>query len=223
MERAAKAVGQRLQIRLEQVRSHTVAAAPIAQQHDLLGLRIQQLTMVLPPQLQAIAGKGTGVVAGAQVEITAIQPHIIKAVRDDYPLGITRKVVVVDALLYLTIQPAIAVEGADQFAFFAIHGQHRQSCGQSLLPLLANILELLVALGRVAQRQRLKQRAAMKVMFLQQLRDDASGDRNAVVVEAVGNCLTVEIGPEDLLVFGTAGGMIVEDLAKGIMDMGDRF
>ncbi len=72
----------------------------------------------------------------------------------------------------------------------------------------------------MAQRQGFELLAAVEVVRLQELRDDPGGDIQAGPAEAAGDLPEAEVGPEQVVVLGAAGGVAVEGSAEGYMDMG---
>jgi hypothetical protein len=77
-----------------------------------------------------------------------------------------------------------------------------------------------VALGELAHGQGLEQPAAVEVVLAQELGHDPPRDGDAGGAEAVGDHLLAEVGPEEVGVLGAAGGVLVQHIAEGDMDIG---
>lgn len=101
-----------LQRFLEHVTGGTVAAAAIAQQQQRLRLRILELTNVQPPLPDAVAGKFTGVMAGAEVEIAGVAFEVVQAIGDDDAGAETGEIVIPNQLGLLHVELAVAIEKA---------------------------------------------------------------------------------------------------------------
>ena len=82
------------EVGFEQIGARAVAPAPIAQEQQRIGIRIEGLPVGLPPLAEAVTGEFTGIMARPQGDIALIPLHIINAMRDDDPLGEARKVMI---------------------------------------------------------------------------------------------------------------------------------
>ena len=66
-----------------------------------------------PPDAEAVTGKFTGIMAGTQLDVAHIEPHVIEAVRNDHALGKALEIVIISPELFQRIQPAIAIESTE--------------------------------------------------------------------------------------------------------------
>ena len=76
-------VDQALQILLENIMSHVVAAASVAQQQDRLCPRVGGLSIAPPPQQNTVASEFARVVAEAQGDMAEVAFAIVQTVRND--------------------------------------------------------------------------------------------------------------------------------------------
>jgi hypothetical protein len=70
----AQFISQLLQVFFEDIMTGTVAPTTIAERQNCSRIQIEQATMLKPPRAKAIAGKLTGVLACADVDVADSQP-----------------------------------------------------------------------------------------------------------------------------------------------------
>ena len=79
-------VDQALQVFLEDVVAIAVAPSTIAEQENLLGVRVRTLAVPTPSGVKTVAGEFAGVVAQAEGHVPDIPPQIVEPVWDHHPV-----------------------------------------------------------------------------------------------------------------------------------------
>ena len=81
--------------------------------------------MILPPPRDAVAGELAGVVARPQAHVAEVTLQVVQPVGDHHPLGVAGEVVVESQQPLPRIDPAVAVEVANQLLLLGVHAQDR--------------------------------------------------------------------------------------------------
>ncbi len=100
-----------------------------------------------PPVEKAVTGERAGVVAQAEVDVTAVALEIVEAVRNDVAVGERGEIVVKNAYCLCGEQLAVPIKPAQQFAFFRVDAEDGVERIQIDLFLEGDGLELLVAVS----------------------------------------------------------------------------
>jgi hypothetical protein len=126
-----------------------VTAAGIAQDEELAGAWITEQSFLAPPMSDGVSREGGCVMGDADHDRPAIGEQIIDAVRDGNARGIGTEVVIVDpAGRQIPARPGI-FEIADQFAFLGIHANDGETAALKSVAQVAEVEELMVAIGTV--------------------------------------------------------------------------
>src|SRR5580692_2433699 len=93
----ADPVREGLEILFEKILGGTVATAAVAEQQQRVGLWPGQVPFGSPPLKDAVAGKCTGVVAAAEIDVAPVAFEVMEAVRNDVAVRKRRIIVIENA------------------------------------------------------------------------------------------------------------------------------
>ena len=183
----ANPVCEGLEILFEKVLGGTVAAAAVAKQQQRVGLWPGQVSFGSPPLKDAVAGKCTGVVAAAEIDVAAVAFEVIQTVGNDVAVREGRIIVIENANGLCREHMAVAVKIAQQFAFFRVHAENRVERVEVKFLVEGDDLELLVAVFCLVHRHDFEGLATAKMGFVEELVDDAAVHRRAKLGHAIGD------------------------------------
>lgn len=164
----SQAIGQPLQVFLEQVLRRAIASAAITQNQQAFGMRIGLPAVFLPPHGDAVAAQFTRVVTGVQVDVGVCAGLVVDAVRNQFALARAAEIMVegLDGLLRKGLAGAVKI--TEQFLLFRVDADH----GIAGLPVFPSqsrdVLELGVAVGMMTHGFLLPRRASSHVQLPQQ-------------------------------------------------------
>jgi len=179
-------VGQlRLDLRLPQPRTPTVAPAPVTEHQQTGSLRKVLASKGLPPLDNHLHRKFSRVSRLADVHVPPVVVQVIKAIGNRLAEGVEFKIMVVDQFGFPAPTLSSIFEVADQLFFLGIHADHRPTVLQKE-PLLAfDVLELGIPIRMLRASQALDVRLERIAQLLQQTAHRRRTRRMALVFQAV--------------------------------------
>jgi len=106
----------------------------------------------MPPVRNGVSGESRSVVGNADHQSAAVLRDIVNPVRNGDSDGIGAEVVIVDATRSQFPTMAGVFEGADQFAFLAVHADDGEMTALETIAQLSQIFKLKIAAGMEAGR-----------------------------------------------------------------------
>ena len=128
--------------------TRAIAAARIAQNEQLPGA-VAERSLPLPPMRDGVSGKGGGVMRDSDGNGTSIGKQIVNAVGYGDAGGVGAEIVIVDQARRQVPACSRIIEIADQFALLGIDANDGMTTTLELVPQVADVEELLVAVGTV--------------------------------------------------------------------------
>ena len=198
----ANVVDQGLQVLFEQVLIGSVASTAVAQQQDRTGVWIAAFADPIPVPAKTVTGEQAGVVAEANVDVTAVSEQIVDAVRDHQARGPTGEVVVEHLNGLLRPDAAFAIEQSETLLGFRVDGKHGISRIQILALKFFDVLKLRISVGRLASRDHLRQFVQCEIVFGQPVSHDMRTHRCSHRAQFRRNLGGREIGRYELRLIG---------------------
>lgn len=124
-----------------------VAAAGVAEDEELTGSSVAELSLVAPPVSDGVSGKGGGVMRDADDDGTSIGEEIIDAVGDGDAGGIGAEVVIIDRARRQVPSRTWILEVTDQFALLGVDADDGEAAVLEAVPKIADIEKLIVTIG----------------------------------------------------------------------------
>src|SRR6516165_1937750 len=147
LDRQLQAIGKILQSHFPEAASAAVAASPIGSDQQISRVRIALAPHFLPPSVNRLRGKLSGVVVNAHADPALVVRYIVDPVRNSLPEGLVHEVV--DA--YLVGLPlwhpfaASVLEVTHQLLLLGIDRDYRLAALLETLDHRANVFELRIA------------------------------------------------------------------------------
>ena len=186
-----------------------VTAAGIAPDEELAGAWITERSLLAPPMSDGVSGEGGCVMGDADHDGSSIGEQIIDAVRDGDARGIEAEVVIVDpAGRQIPARPGI-FEIADQFPFFGIDANDGETAALKSVAQVAEIEELMVAIGTVVGGKVLVIDAQGIAHLMEEAGNGVGTDYDAEVTQRPGNLVRSSPGPLQTRE-GITGGVVFQ-------------
>jgi hypothetical protein len=203
-----------LKLLLPQAGPTTVAATGVAQDQQLVGVRIPAPSVVLPPPRDRVGRERGGVGRQPHVDVAPITTHVVETVGDGPAQGVVQEVVGIDLLGRAAPAPPRVLEVADQLLFLAVYADRGIVQDREPLPLAADVVELPVPVGVRRAGEALPVGPQRVAEIIQKAVDRRYTDAETLFLQAGGQVGDAVANPL-LAVRGVAGGLLLDQLLQG--------
>src|SRR5271157_4466448 len=177
---------------------------------------------MLPGMSNAVAGKGAGVVAHAQVDVCVIPSQVVEGVRVDDAFGIGGEIVVQRFPDLLGVNLAVAKQVADVLFFLGVDAENGIPCGLVFRSQPCDFQELAIAVGMLFEGTLFERFASAELVLSQQLDDDWYTEAKAALGESGGQLAQRAIGPPNAFAHGVTRGEGLHALQKRGIQVGEQ-
>ena len=179
--------------------------------------------MFSSPEFNALAGKLRGIATSIQMDRGLISGKIVNAMRDDFAVRSTGKIVIVDNRRLDAVRHAVAIEIPEHFLLFRVDADDGTSRFEVLLFELGDFFELGVAVGMLSHRSFFLRLATSISVFPQQARHDVFPGRSSQRFQSSRDLPAREVRPFDVCPHRVAGGMVAEHFQEILDQLRTRF
>ena len=177
-------------------------------------MRIGESAVGLPPVRDAVAGKATGVVAEAQVQVSEVAFDVVKAMRIDHAPGGTGEIVVESFLRVTRVESANAKQKSQEFLVFGVDAEDRIERIHEFVAVVRDNAKLSIATSMFAQRECFASFATAQTMPLQELGNHGHTDAETQGAKFLSDLGSRKIGPKRTFLIGIAGRARIDDFQE---------
>ena len=214
-------VGQVLEVDFEDLMPGTVTAAPVTEDQNGGGLRIEFAAISGPPVTKAITGELTGVVAGSDLDIAYIEVQIVQTMGNNDPGGLALEIVVIRLDFFQGIKTPGSIEIAQILLFLAIQTDNGVASGPIFGDQPGYVFKLFVTGWHLLHGPSSLRFSTAIVVLLEQLTHHPLADPNIMVcLQRFDDCSQGQVCPTHLFIHRVSGRMVSQHQQEFLINLG---